>query len=93
MKPDIYKVRNNSHPTTALATWMSLAKLGRNDTAKRANVAAGTLSSAMRGGVRMETARLIAKAVQLDAEVIAAGQLKGEWAFILRVDGAVEVVS
>ncbi len=93
MNPDIYKIRNNSHPTTALATWMSLAKLGRNDTAKLANVAAGTLSSAMRGGVRMETAKLIAAAVKLDAEVIAAGQLKGEWTFNLTIDGAIEVIS
>ena len=92
MKPDIYRVRNNSHPATALAAWMSLAKLGRNSTAKLAKVAENTLSSAMRGGVRLATARMISDVVRLDAQIIAMGELRGEWTFNLGTDGTIEVM-
>lgn len=92
MKPDIYRVRNNSHPTTALATWMSLAKLGRNSTAKLAQVAENTLSSAMRGSVRLASARMISDVVCIDAQVIADGELRGEWTFNLTTDGTIEVM-
>ena len=93
MQPDRYDTRNNSHPTTALAAWMSHAKLTRKGVAKEAGIAENTMSSAMRGSVRLSTAELIAKVVRLDARVIADGQVRGAWSLDLRTDGSIEVSS
>ena len=91
MKPDIYQTRNNSHPVTALAAWMSHARIGRNAAAKKAGVAINTMASAMRGSVRLSTAELISQAVPLPAQVISDGHVQGEWTLNLKADGSIEV--
>jgi plasmid maintenance system antidote protein VapI len=93
MNPDKYTIRNPSHPSTALAAWMGMAKLTRKAVAKAAGIAENTMSSAMRGSVRLTTATLIAEVVRLDAQIIADGQVRSEWSLNLRTDGVIEVLT
>jgi hypothetical protein len=94
MEPDVYIIKNPSRPTTALAAWMGMARIGRNQLASMTNLSEAAVSAAMGGGgkTRKSTATLLSSATGLDMEVIRAGDVRSEWTFDKKLDGTVSVV-
>ena len=91
MEPDDYNL-SSAKPVTALAAWMTIANIRRNDLASDSNVSNPTVTAARQGSVTRSSAALLSMSTGLPAETIAKGQAAIHWRFRLSADRTVEVL-